>query len=102
MTKYYSRWHVNPALIPTNPEERMKLFAGMLERVTAELKSGRMLDWGITPAFNGYSIRELDEKGLLAMTTTWAPFVIVDTMEPILTSNQALESLQQVGAAAKK
>ena len=43
MTKFYMRWHLNPMLIPTNPEERMKLWMSMLELVKADIKSGTMV-----------------------------------------------------------
>lgn len=91
---------MNPVLVPTDPEKRMKLWHGMLERVKAEMKSGDMADWGVAPNFTGYAIHETDEKGALAATSSWAPFIIVDTFEPILTPDQALEAMKRF--AAKK
>lgn len=96
MTRYYSSWHINPALIPTNPEERMKLWHTLLERVNAEMKTGALTEWGISPSFNGYSIRDGDEKGIMAATSNWTPFILVDSLEPILTSDEALDSVKRL------
>jgi hypothetical protein len=97
MTRYYSRWHINPVLIPTSPEERIKLWHGMVERVKAEMKAGKMDDWGIAPNFTGFSIREMNEKEALAETTSWAPYIIIDSFEPVLNPDQALESMKLFG-----
>jgi hypothetical protein len=96
MTRYYSSWHINPALIPTNPEERMKLWHTLLERVKAEMKTGALTEWGISPSFNGYSIRDGDEKGIMAATSSWAPFILVDSLEPVLTPDEALDSVKRL------
>jgi hypothetical protein len=98
MARYFSSWRINPALIPTNPEERMKLWHMMLERVKAEMKAGEMDAWGITPSFTGYTIHEMNEKEALAATSSWAPYVLVDKLEPILTPEEALDAMKRLGA----
>ena len=101
MTKYHSRWHINPMLIPTKSEERAKLWVGLLERVKADMKSGDILDGGITPDLTGYTIRETEEVSLSVDVLKYAPFIITD-VKPILTPDQALESIKRAAVAAKK
>jgi len=102
MTKFYSHWHMNPTLIPTNPEERTKLWLGMLQRVKADMKSGDILDWGITADLSaGYTLRETDEKGLIADASNWMPYIIMDA-KPVLTPDQALEAMKRSGPGVKK
>jgi hypothetical protein len=67
MTKFYMRWKLNRMVIPTNPEERVKLWLMMLEQVKADLKSGAITDWGICIDLSaGYAFAETDEKTLHA------------------------------------
>jgi len=102
MTKFYMRWHLNPMLIPTNPEERMKLWMSMLELVKADIKSGTMSDWGMcSDASGGYAFAETDEKTLHTTITRWMPYVIFD-IKPVLTVDQIIESLKRAAAGAKK
>ncbi len=98
MARYFSSWRINPALIPTNPEERMKLWQMMVERVNAEMKSGAMDAWGITPSLTGYTIHEMDEKEALAAIASWSPYVLVDRLEPILTPEEALDAINRLKA----
>lgn len=102
MTKFYSQWHLNPSLIPTNPEERAKLWLRLLEQVKADMKSGDMLDWGIAADLSsGYTFRETDEKGLIMDVSRWVPFLIVDA-KPVLSVDEAIEAVKKVAAGAKK
>ena len=96
------RWHLNPMLIPTNPEERMKLWMSMLELVKAEIKTSAMSDWGMCSDASGeYAFAETDEKTLHTTITKWMPYVIFD-IKPVLTVDQIMESLKRAAAGAKK
>jgi hypothetical protein len=100
MTKFFIKWQMNPKLIPTLPEERLKLWMSMLEMVKAELKSGGMTDWGITSdSSEGYGFAEGDEKTVHTMILKWIPYVWFD-LKPVLNVDQTIESIKR--AAAKK
>ena len=89
-------------LIPTNPEERAKLWLRLLEQVKADMQSGDILDWGITADLSaGYTIRETDEIGLNIDVSKYTPFVVVDA-KPVLTPDQAIAAVKKVAAGAKK
>lgn len=102
MTRFYMRWQLNPMLVPTNPEERVKLWLTMLEMVRMELKSGGMTDWGICSDVSaGYGFAETDEKTLHATILKWLPYVHFD-VKPVLTVDQCIANIKQVAAAGKK
>jgi len=102
MTKFYMRWHLNPMLIPTNPEERVKLWMSMLELVKADIKSGALSDWGMcSDASGGYAFAETDEKALHTTILRWMPYVIFD-IKPVLTVDQIIESIKRAAAGPKK
>lgn len=102
MAKYYMKWQMNQMIIPANPEERVKLWLTMLEMVRAELKSGSLIDWGVTcDSSEGYALAETDEKTLHAIELKWIPYVIFDS-RPVLTVDQCIANIRQVAAAAKK
>jgi hypothetical protein len=103
MTKKFSmRWHLNPLLIPPNPEERMKLWMSMPELVQAAMKSGTMSDQGMgCNASRGYAFAETDENTLHTTIPRWMPQVIFD-IKPVLSVDQSSESLKRVAAGAKK
>jgi hypothetical protein len=53
MVKFYMRWHLNEMLVPTAPEQRVKLWLDMLEWVKADLKAGILTDWGMCADSSG-------------------------------------------------
>ncbi|KQC05809.1 MAG: hypothetical protein APR53_06780 [Methanoculleus sp. SDB] len=102
MATFYMRWHLNPALIPTDPEERGKLWISMLEMVRADMKSGTLTDWGMCcDANGGYAFAETDETSLNISILKWMPYVIFD-IKSVLTADQCIANIKQAAAAAKK
>jgi hypothetical protein len=89
-------WETNLSLLPTDPEERMKLVMGLMQMVKEEVDKGMAKMWGISPSGrNGFSITKRDEKDILAQTMKFTPYVKF-TVEPMLSANDALAVLQQV------
>jgi len=89
-------------LIPTDPEEMGKLWISMLEMVRADLKSGKLTDWGMcSDSSGGYAFAETDENSLNISIMKWMPYVIFD-IKPILTADQCIANIQQAAAEAKK
>ena len=102
MAKFYFRWHLNPMLIPTKPEELGKLWISMLEMVKADLKSGALTDWGMcSDSSAGYAFAETDEKSLHTTILKWIPYVIFD-VKPVITVDQVIADIKQAAAMAKK
>jgi hypothetical protein len=89
-------------LIPTNVEERVKLWMSMLELVKTDIKSGALSDWGMcNDASGGYALAETDEKTLHTMILRWMPYVHFD-IKPVLTVDQIIESIKRAAAGPKK
>ena len=102
MSKFYMRWHLNPILIPTNPEERVKLWISMLELVKADIKSGALIDWGMcSDSSGGYAFAETDEKTLHTTILRWMPYVNFN-IKPVMTADQVIDSIKRAAAGPKK
>ena len=101
MSKFYIRWHLNPMFIPTNPDERGRLWMSLLERVKIELSSGMLKDWGIcSDSSAGYALSESDEAMLHTAIQKYIPYVSFD-IKPILSVDQSIESIKRSATVAK-
>lgn len=95
------RWHLNPMLIPTNPEERTKLWMTLLERVKGNLRSGELTDWGIcNDSSAGYAFADTDEASLHSSIMKYVPYISFD-IKPVLTIDQTIESLKKAAGKNK-
>ncbi len=89
-------------LIPTNPEERVKLWISMLELVKADIKSGALGDWGMcSDSSGGYAFAETDEKTLHTTILRWMPYVNFN-IKPVMTADQVIDSIKRAAAGPKK
>ena len=88
-------------LIPTNSDERGRLWMSLLERVKIDLSSGMLKDWGIYSDISaGYAFSELDETMLHTAIQKYVPYVSFD-IKPILTVDQSIESIKRSVTAVK-
>jgi hypothetical protein len=101
MPKFLTKWKVNPQMMPTSPEECMKLLQSMNEKIKALLDSGILIDWGeYCDGSGGYTIGEGNEADLYAYLIQWWPYVDFDA-KPVLTIDQVIESTNKAVAEAK-
>ena len=101
MPKSWVRWRLNPEYISADPEERTKLWISMLERIKADLKAGKITEWGnCYDGSGGYALSELSVTDLFSYLGTWMPYVEFD-VKPVLTADQSIESIKKAAAAAK-
>jgi hypothetical protein len=93
---------LNRQLIPKDPEEKVKLWLSMLEMVKAQISAGLLTsEWGINYDLSGgYGFSELSVPDVYGALSQWVPYVEFD-VKPVLTADQAIESLKKVAAAAK-
>jgi len=95
MTKYLVRWQVNPHMIPADPEQRVKLWVFLLEKVKADVDARGITDWGLfADARGGYTIRETDEETLCAAIIKMNPYILCD-VKPVLTVEKSIETLKK-------
>ena len=102
MPKYLVKWRMDPARIPTSPEERVKSWLLLAEMVKADMKAGKVKDFGIAAGGGwGYAIREeASEADLFTALLKWMPSVGFE-VTPVLTVDQAVESIKKAAAVAK-
>lgn len=102
MTRFYMKWQLNPLFTPSNPEERVKLWLSLLEMTKADLKSGRITDWGVcSDSSEGYAIAETDEKTMHASILKYIPYISFD-IKPVIAVDDVIANIKQAAAAAKK
>jgi hypothetical protein len=103
MTKYYVKWQMDMTKIPANREEMFKGVIPMGEMVNADLKAGRMKDWGwVAGGDSGYAIYEAaNETELAALMLKYVPFIHFEP-QPVLTNDQTNELFKKAAAAMKK
>jgi hypothetical protein len=101
--KFYVKWQMDPTKTPANPEEMVKGWLLMAEMVKADMKAGKIKDFGVAAgAAGGYAIREeASETDLFTALLKWLPSVQFE-VTPVLTVDQAVESIKKAAAAAKK
>ena len=103
MPKFYVKWLMDPTRTPANPEEMVKGWLLMAEMVKADMKAGEIKDFGVAAGGSGgYAIREeASEADLFTALLKWMPSVQFE-VTPVLTMDQAVESIKKAAAAAKK
>ncbi|NMC34859.1 MAG: hypothetical protein GYA36_20760 [Veillonellaceae bacterium] len=103
MPKFLLKWKVNPQMMPTNPEECMKLLQSMNEEAKSLLDSGLILDWGeYCDGSGGYTTCEGDDiTELHASLIKWWPYVEFDA-KPVLTIDQVIRSTGAVAEMKSK
>ena len=102
MPKSWIKWEMNTQLIPPDPEEKVKLWLSMLEMVKDQISAGIWTkEWGLCyDGSGGYAFSELSVSDIYGALSQWIPNVEFD-VKPVLTADQAIESLKKVAAAAK-
>ncbi len=102
MPKFLIKWKVNPQMMPTSPEESMKLLQSMNEAIKALLDSGMIIDWGeFCDVSGGYTICEANDVTELygGLMKHW-PYVDFDA-KPVLTIDQVIEATNKAVAEMK-
>jgi hypothetical protein len=101
MPKYLLKWQFNPLTVPSDPEQRFKLWMGLIEGVKGGLKAGEMKDWGVFADMSGgYAIRESDENSLMGAVLQFSPYIIFDA-KPVLSVDQCTEIIKCSSAPAR-
>ena len=102
MPKFLTKWKVNPQMMPTSPQECMKLLQSMNENIKALLDSGILTDFGeYCDGSGGYTIGEVDDVAdLYAYLIQWWPYVDFDA-KPVLTIDQVIKSTDKAVAEMK-
>ena len=102
MPKYYVKWEMKPQMTPAAPGETLKLLLSLLEMTKQDMQAGKVKDWGVVPGEScGYSIIERpSELDFATDSLKWMPYVKFE-VKPVLTVDQATESIKKAAAAAQ-
>ncbi len=103
MPKYYVKWEMKPQMAPPAPEETFKLLLSLLEMTKQDMQAGKVKDWGVVPGEScGYSVVERpSELDFATDSLKWMRYVNFE-VKPVLTVDQAIESIKKAAAQAKK
>jgi hypothetical protein len=103
MPKFFVKWNMDMTKIPASPEEMAKAWLAMAEMVKADIKAGKMKDWGMAAGGGwGYGImEEASEAELYTALLKWIPYIQFE-VTPVLTLEQVTESIMKATAAAKQ
>jgi hypothetical protein len=92
MTKFHIEWQKNPSLTPTDPAKMIQLNLSLLEMVKAELKAGRLTDWGhYCNGSSGYCIVEGTETDMVPTLLKYSPYILFD-VKPVISVDQSIEA----------
>jgi len=103
MPKFYMKWRPEVTQFPSKPEDMFKLGCSLCGMVKADLKAGRLKDWGVDPSgWSGYAVSEgLSETELSVALQKYAQYIHFE-ITPVLTVDQYVESVTKATAAAQK
>lgn len=94
MAKYLLLWQMDPARIPTDPQERARAWEPFLETIAQDKEKGVGKDWGtFVGELNGYAVVEGTEVEIEQMVNQYLPFVTFKT-HPVVSLEQEMEAMK--------
>ena len=101
MTKFHIEWKKEISAMPDDPAKIAKLNLSLLDTVKADLKAGKLSDWGVyCNGFSGYCIIEGTEADVLFDALKYMPYVVFD-VKPAANVDQAIEAINITIAESK-
>jgi hypothetical protein len=103
MSRFYLKWNLTSSATPSDPEQRVKLWLSMLEMVKADMKAGKLKDWGMcNNGDSGYAIyEEANDADLFTSLLKWMPNVTFDA-KPVLTVDEAIAAIKRAVPQARE
>ena len=96
MTKFHIEWNKNFSKMPDNPAEMVKIELWLLEMVKADLKTGKLADWGIyCNGFSGYAIMEGKQEDIMPELLKYIPFIMFDVL-PVVNVDQTIDAINKI------
>ena len=96
MGKYLLLWELNSTLIPADPQERIKGYAGLMVLVQQDIEKGLTKDWGcFVGEGNGYCVVEGSEVDISKMVQQYSPFCKF-TSHPVASVEQMIEAFKSM------
>lgn len=100
MTKFHIEWKQS-SKIPEDPVKLAKLYLSHMELVKADLKSGKLTDFGqYSNGSSGYALIEGTETDVFTTLMKWLPYVEFD-VKPIVNVDKTIEAINKLLAQSK-
>lgn len=100
MTKFHVEWKQS-SKIPEDPVKLAKLYLSHMELVKADLKSGKLTDFGqYSNGSSGYILMEGTENDVFTTLMKWLPYVEFD-VKPIVNVDQTIDAINRALSMAK-
>jgi hypothetical protein len=100
MTKFHIEWKQS-SKIPEDPVKLAKLYLSHMELVKADLKSGKLTDFGqYSNGSSGYALVEGTEIDVFTTLMKWLPYVEFD-VKPIVNVDKTIEAINKLLAQSK-
>jgi hypothetical protein len=103
MSRFYLKWNLTSSATPSDPEQRVKLWLSMLEMVKADMKAGKLKDWGMcNNGGSGYAIyEEANDADLFINLLKWMPHITFDA-KPVLTVDETVAAIKKSTGQTKE
>ena len=103
MSRFYVKWNLASSATPADPEQRVRLWLSMLEMVKADMKTGRLKDWGMcNSGEGGYAVyEEANDADLFASLLKWMPHISFDA-KPVLTVDETIAAIKKFTGQARE
>lgn len=96
MSKFYITWSLDRSHIPADQAQRGQFFMQLLEKISHDLESGAMKDWGVIPGqAEGFCVAECETKELMPLLLKFVPFIKFDT-HPMLSAHEAISEMRKL------
>lgn len=100
MTKFHVEWKQS-SKIPEDPVKLAKLYLSHMEQVRADLKSGKLTDFGqYSNGSSGYIIIEGTENDVFTTLMKYLPYVEFD-VKPIVNVDQTIDAINRALSMTK-
>lgn len=100
MTKFHVEWKQS-SKIPEDPVKLAKLYLSHMELVKADLKSGKLTDFGqYSNGSSGYILIEGNENDVFTTLMKWLPYVEFD-VKPIVNVDQTIDAINRALSMTK-
>lgn len=100
MTKFHVEWKQS-SKIPEDPVKLGKLYLSHMELVKADLKSGKLTDFGqYSNGSSGYILIEGNENDVFTTLMKYLPYVEFD-VKPIVNVDQTIDAINKALSMTK-
>jgi hypothetical protein len=93
---YLILWESDPAMYPSDPNERMKILMSHIEMIKKDVDSGEAKMWGVSVGGgSGFVVTEDNPKQSFAKSMVYSPYAKFD-IRPMLTIDEMMDVIKEM------